>query len=214
MLEKEYILFDLDGTITDPYEGITKAVAYALKRFGIETQDRTQLKLFIGPPLYASFMEYASLSMQQAEDAVRYYREYYVGRGVYECFVYSGIPDLFEALCRAGKRLVLATSKPEYFAFDLMRHFGLDKYFYKMYGATLDSSRVEKSDVIRAAVLDGMPADRSVMIGDRKFDISGAAQNGIAGIGVSYGYGSAEELLDAGAVFVCESPEQIRHVLL
>lgn len=213
---KQNILFDLDGTITDPFEGITKAVAYALRKFGIEISDRTQLRSFIGPPLRDSFMHDFSFSIEQADEAIRYYREYYSKTGIYECYVYDGIESLFSLLCEKGARIIMATSKPEPFAAELMRHFGLDSYFYRIVGASFDYSRARKTDVIGAAIEECAISDigTAVMVGDREFDIRGAASFGMAGIGVSYGYGSREELIAAGAVSVCESVAQLKDVLL
>lgn len=215
MRNKLYILFDLDGTITDPFEGITKAVVYALSKFDIVVTDRNELVSFIGPPLRDSFMAYAGLTQQQADEAIRAYRQYYSAKGLYDCYVYKGIPELFNELWLAGKKVVLATSKPECFAFDLMEHFNLSKYFCKMYGASLDYSRANKIDVIQAAIYDyKIDVSQAVMVGDRKYDILGASAFGMDSIGVSYGYGSVEELKSAGANVVCESIEQLHKILL
>ncbi len=209
----ETILFDLDGTITDPAEGITNSVAYALKSYGIEVSDKRTLYPFIGPPLYASFMKYYGFSKEQALEAVNRYREYYSVKGVFECTLYSGAQELLKSLHKAGKKLILATSKPEVFAKQILEHFQIDKYFYLVSGATLDSHRVEKTDIIEHAskITDIFPG---VMIGDREFDIFGAKATGLLAVGVTYGYGSREELEAAGADKICENIKDIEKLLL
>ena len=209
------ILFDLDGTITDPAEGITNSVAYALKKFGIEVENKSDLNCFIGPPLYASFMKYYGFSKENAEKAVDFYREYYADKGIFECKLYDGIKELIIKLYSAGKRAVLATSKPEFFAEKLLKHFGLFDYFYHIAGATMDGSRIEKTDIINYA-FNGMKIgdENAVMIGDREFDIIGAKNVGIASIGVTFGYGSLEELEKAGADYIADMVEDIEKLLL
>lgn len=215
MNELDTILFDLDGTITDPAEGITNSVSYALKKFGVKVENKSDLNCFIGPPLYASFMKYYGFSKEKAEKAVDFYREYYADKGIFECRLYDGIKELIIKLHSAGKRVVLATSKPEFFAEKLLRHFGLLEYFYHIAGATMDGSRIEKTDIINYA-FDGMKSDKqnAVMIGDREFDIIGAKNVGIASIGVTFGYGSLEELEKSGADYIADRVEDIEKLLL
>ena len=204
------VLFDLDGTLTDPGKGITNSVAYSLKKFGIETEDRNELYKFIGPPLYESFMKYYGFSKEKAETAVSYFREYFRDTGIFENEVYDGIENLLNALSSSGRKIILATSKPEEFAKRILVHFGLDKYFDFIAGATMDSSRVRKGDVIAYALSEsGCSADNAVMIGDKMHDIQGAKENGLASIGVLFGYGSKEELENAGADFIAETVEDI-----
>lgn len=212
----KYILFDLDGTITDPGEGITNSVAYSLHTYGIEVADKRELYPFIGPPLFASYMKYYGFSEEKALEAVDRYREYYSVKGVFECSLYSGMEELLKALNDEGKTLIVATSKPEHFARQVLAHFGVEKYFHHLAGATMDSHRIEKADIIRLALSDLGVTDteKVVMIGDREFDVLGAKENETASIGVTYGYGSREELEKAGADVICDTVEELASVLL
>lgn len=196
----KYILFDLDGTITDPYEGITKSVQYSLAKFGIEVSDRRTLLPFIGPPLKYAYMTYFGMSEEDALRAVEYYREFYPIHGIFDCRLYDGIADLLKDLSVRYK-LILATSKPQPFAEQILEKFGLTLYFYKIIGATFDEKVSEKSDVIKKILTDfNIRPDEAIMIGDRLYDTDGAAKNNVASIGVSYGYGSREEFKSAFAV--------------
>jgi phosphoglycolate phosphatase len=190
------VLFDLDGTLTDPKPGITGAVNYALKRFGLEVQDLDKLIPFIGPPLGESFQQYYGFSAEQAQEAVRYYREYFAERGLYENAVYPGIPELLTGLQARGMQLAVATSKPTHFAQKILVHFQLDQYFALVMGSELDGTRSNKAEVIDAALaqLPGVAPQTTIMIGDRKHDIIGAQKNGLDSLAVGYGYGTAEEL--------------------
>ncbi|MBO5936958.1 MAG: HAD family hydrolase [Clostridia bacterium] len=205
------ILFDLDGTLTDPGEGITNSVAYALKKYGIEVADRRELYKFIGPPLKDSFMKYYGFCEDKAEQAIAYYREYFRDTGIFENRVYGGIEDMLKTLYDDGKKIVLATSKPEGFAVRILEHFELKKYFAVVAGASMDSSRSKKGDVIAYAIslCDGFCRDSAVMIGDREHDIIGAKENGLKSIGVLYGYGDEAELRNAGADYIAITPEDI-----
>ena len=193
------ILFDLDGTLTDPQVGITKSVQYALRHMGIDEPDRTKLIPFIGPPLIESFRIFYGLNEQQARDAVRYYRVYFSETGIFENAVYAGIPELLTELRQDGNVLGVATSKPEVFAKQILEHFSLNGFFHLAVGSNLDGSRVEKAEVVACALekLGPIDLDSVVMVGDRKHDIMGAKENGIDSIGVGYGYGSAAELTAA-----------------
>lgn len=206
------ILFDLDGTLTDSCLGITNAVAYALRRCGIEEKDLNVLKKFIGPPLNASFAKYYGFSPAECNEAIGYYREYYIKTGIYENRVYDGIEELLIWLKDTGRRAIVATAKPEPAALLVMEHFKLAPYFDVIAGASMDYSRVEKSDVIRYALDRAGISDLSevVMVGDRENDIQGARDNGLDSIGVLYGYGSREELLEAGALQIAETVEDLR----
>ena len=205
------VLFDLDGTLTDPGEGITNSVAYALKKYCIDVSDRRELYKFIGPPLKDSFMKYYGFSEEKAEQAIAYYREYFRDTGIFENEVYEGVEDMLKILHADGKRLVLATSKPEEFAVRILEHFGLKKYFDVVAGASMDSSRSKKGDVIAYAVslCDGFNKDIAVMIGDREHDIIGAKENELKSIGVLYGYGDENELKTAGADYIVNTTDDI-----
>lgn len=213
---KKYVLFDLDGTLTDPGLGITNCVAYALKKFDIHPKSREELYPYIGPPLTWSFQEYHGLTADQAEQALLYYRERFSVKGLFENEVYAGIPTLLERLCQAGATLMVATSKPEKYTNEILEHFDLAKYFSFVAGNTLDEKRPTKESVIQH-ILDTYPAitaDNAVMVGDRKFDMQGAAAFGIPAVGVLFGYGSREELTDAGAAALAENPAQLADILL
>ena len=205
------ILFDLDGTLTDPALGITNSVAYALSKWDITVSDRSELFKFIGPPLLDSFAEYYGFSDSQSRLALKYYREYFTDRGMFENRVYEGIPQLLSELKSRNKKLIVATSKPEEFAVRILQHFKLDGYFDFIGGASMDETRVKKADVIQYALDSCNIIDRSsvVMVGDRLHDINGAKLCGLPSIGVTYGYGSFDELKDAGADFIALSVEDI-----
>lgn len=207
----KHVLFDLDGTLTDPALGITSAVAYALRHWGIETEDLSTLNCFIGPPLYDSFELYYGFSREDAVRAVDFYREYYSKTGLFQNKVYEGIPELLQALKASGRSVILATSKPEFFARQILEHFKLDSYFDFIGGATMDSSRVKKGDVIAYALQSAGIDDPSaaVMVGDRKHDIIGAQENGMDSIGVLFGYGNREEMIQAGATHIAENVSDI-----
>ena len=216
-MEKGYILFDLDGTLTDPGMGITNSVMHALTHFGITVTDRTQLYRFIGPPLMDSFMEYYGLTEEQAVEAVRVYREYFADKGWAENTVYSGIEALLADLVAAGKMLLVATSKPQIFAERILVHFGLDKYFTHICGVALQAPRgYSKADVIRDALDRAGVSDltTAVMVGDRHHDIDGAKVVGMDSIGVLYGYGDRTEHEAAGADAIAESVAELKAMLL
>lgn len=208
------ILFDLDGTLTDPGLGITNSVAYALKRYGIEVQDRKSLYSFIGPPLSDSFMKYYGFSEEKAMEAIGVYREYFRDKGLYENEVYEGIRELLEKIKDSGRKIVLATSKPEKFSVRILEHFDLMKYFDVVAGASMDEKRNKKGDVIRYAMeKGGFTAEKAIMIGDREHDVFGAKENGLPSIGVLYGYGSEDELRSAGADYIAKAVEDIYALL-
>ncbi len=206
------ILFDLDGTLTDSGPGITNSVAYALKKWNIEEKDINVLRKFVGPPLDASFAKYYGFSKEKCVQAIQYYREYYLTKGIYENQVYDGMEELLKWLRDTGRRAIVATSKPEPSAIHVLEYFHMDSYFDIIAGATMDGSRVEKSDVIRYALDRAGIRDLSgvVMVGDRENDIQGAKANGLDSIGVLYGYGSREELEEAGAMQIAETVEDLR----
>lgn len=216
MQHYDIVLFDLDGTLTDPGLGITNAVAHALRRFNIPVPPRPELYKFIGPPLVDSFMEYYGMTKEQADTAVIYYREHYRDTGLFENVVYDGIDAMLTHLTAAGKMPVLATSKPEVFARRILEHFNLDRYFPFVAGATLDGSLSTKGDVIARALTLCHPAElcRVVMVGDRRHDIFGAKENGLDSIGVLYGYGDRPELEQAGATCIAPTVADLEALLL
>ena len=211
----ENILFDLDGTIVNSEKGITGCVSYALGKFGIAETDRAALRRFIGPPLSDSFMRFYGFDAARAEKAVEYYRERYVPVGVHENEVYEGVPELLSDLRAAGKKLYIATSKPEQFAKGIIDECGLSEFFDGIYGSTLDESRNTKDKVLAYAIEKiGLKKDCSVMVGDRFHDVEGAKENGLPCVGVLYGFGDRDELLGAGAIATVETPEKLRKILI
>lgn len=209
--DARHIFLDLDGTLTDPSYGITGGVIHALARFGIHEEDRRKLYAFIGPPLYASFMEHYGFSRGDAYKAIEYFQEYYAERGMYENEPYPGIRDLLFRWKAEGRELILATSKPEVFAVRILERFGMADAFALIAGGDIEETRVEKSMVIDYAKHRmGLAAHpQAVMVGDRKFDVVGAAAHGIPTAGVLYGFGSEEELTQAGASWLADSVESL-----
>lgn len=204
------ILFDLDGTLTDPALGITNSVQHALHYYGIN-EEYTNLLKFIGPPLIDSFMEYYGFDLEQAKQAVIYYREHFSTHGLFENKVYPGIPKLLQQLKDQGYQLAVATSKPEEFSIRILDHFDLSQYFIGIYGATLDSSRSSKGDVITYALdcLNIKNLDDVIMVGDRMHDVIGAHQNKIKVIGVLYGYGSHKEMENNHADWIVKNIKEL-----
>lgn len=205
-MKYKYILFDLDGTLTDPKEGITKSVEYALNKMGIKDVDLDELIKFIGPPLKDSFIKYYNYSEDEANQAIEYYREYFKEKGMFENILYDDIDELLSILKDKDKIIAVATSKPTVFADTIINHFNLSKYFNCIVGSNLDGTRTKKADVIDAVLkeLDVKSKEEVVMIGDREHDVIGARQIGIDSIGVEYGYGSREELESSGANYIVE----------
>ena len=196
------VLFDLDGTVTDPGVGITNSVMYAVRKFGIEPPPRKELYCFIGPPLRESFSKYFGLSAADAEKAVEYYREYYRPTGIFECSLYDGITDAFETIKKEGAAVALATAKPDIFAERIAKRFGFDKYLTYLSGAALDGSRDDKAEIIARALrnMPGVTPADAVMVGDRSYDVESGKKLGLKTVGALYGYGSKEELCSADAL--------------
>jgi phosphoglycolate phosphatase len=207
----DIFFFDLDGTLVDSSLGITNSVIYALKKFGIEETDRRKLYSFIGPPLTVSFEKFCGFTKEECAKAVEYYREYYRGGGIIENRVYDGLEDVLKELKRRGKRLAVATSKPEPFARQIVEHFHLAQYFDYVAGMELDGRRGTKEEVIRYALDACKITDKSkvLMVGDREHDVLGAKGAGIECLGILYGFGSREELKEAGADYIAETVEGI-----
>ena len=195
-MDYQNILFDLDGTLTDPREGITRSVQYALGKLDIHEPDLAKLEHFIGPPLLQCFMQTYDLPEERAWEAVNHYRDRFKVTGLYENRVFDGIEALLGRLREQGRTLFIATSKPTVFAREIARHFGFDRHFKHIYGSELDGTRTNKVELI-AHLLEEERLDRAdtLMIGDRKHDLIGASRNGLHGAGVGYGFGSREELL-------------------
>ena len=213
-MKYDTILFDLDGTLTDPGVGITNAVMHALAKRGIVETDRAKLYRFIGPPLIESFERFYGWTHEEAVQGLADYREYFGPKGIFENEVLPGIPEMLAALKASGRRLVLATSKPELFARQILEHFDLLKYFVGVHGATMDERRNKKDEVIACALAHTPGVGLAVMVGDRHHDVDGAKANGLDSVGVLFGYGSETELREAGAKFIVKTVEELKELLL
>lgn len=215
MKKYSYVFFDLDGTLTDPFEGITKAVQIALLHFGINEPDRENLRRFIGPPLRESFARFYGIPKEKIEEAVAAYREYFSVTGIFENELYKGIPTLLQKLNEKGVRILLATSKPEPFARRITEHFGIDVYFYEQCGSDFEGKYETKAQVVaRALEVSGAEPSEVLMVGDRMHDVMGAKENGIDCAGVTYGYGGRRELEDAGADMIYETVAELSDALI
>lgn len=210
----KYILFDLDGTLTNPKEGITKCVQHALRHFGIE-KECDELVSFIGPPLTEQFMSYAHLSEEEAIEAVKIYRERFAPIGLFENEIYPGILDMLKQLKEKGKIIALATSKPTVFAAKIVEKYGIAPYLDYLSGSELDGTNVEKAAVIKNAMkaLNASP-EETVIVGDRMHDAEGAKENGIECIGVSYGFAAAGELEGEGVKLIADTPAELLEILM
>lgn len=202
-----YVYIDLDGTLTDPFDGIANCIAYAMAMFGEPRPADADMRRFIGPPLLETFHEL--LGPERAPRALEYYRERFSDTGWLENAVYPGIHETLSAMTAAGHRCFVATSKPRVFACRIVEHFELSPYFTEVYGSELDGTRTDKTELLRFAARQRSAARESVMIGDRRHDIVGARNNGFRAIGATWGYGTADELLGAGADCLAAAPEQL-----
>ena len=215
MKHYKYIVFDLDGTLTDSGPGVMKGIIYALERFGIEAPEKSALHECIGPPLRESFQRLGGFSREKADEAIEVFREYYAPIGIFENSVYPGVATALGELKAAGRTLAVATSKLDESAFRVLDHFGLSAYFDLVVGSRADGTLSEKAEVLAHTLkLLGADAADALMVGDRKYDVEGAAENGVACMGVLYGYGSREELERAGAICLAETPADIARLIL
>lgn len=210
-MEITHVLFDLDGTLTDPGIGITNAIMYSLGKCGVNVGDREEYYRFIGPPLIDSYMRYTGMTKEEAQRAVGYYREYYNAGGMFENKVYDGIPELLERLKESGKKLVVATSKPDHFAVQILERFGILPYFDFVGAATMDGKRNDKIQVIGHVIKECGISDPAscIMVGDRRYDVEGAHHFSIPCVSVLFGYGTKEEFEQAGSDHIAETPEDI-----
>ncbi len=215
-MQFDTILFDLDGTLTDPAEGITNSVAYALEKMGITPPSKKELLKFIGPPLAESFEKFYNLSKEDSYKAVDIYREYFAPKGIFENTLFNGIPEMLTSLKNTGKRIALATSKPEVFARQILEHFDLAKYFDLVVGSNLDGSLTDKSEVVALVLkrMNKVDLSHTAMVGDRSHDIIGGVKNGLYPVGVSFGYGSIDELKNSGAKHIANSVEELTNFLM
>lgn len=208
------LLFDLDGTLTDSTEGIVRCLEYALERMGFDIPEDTNK--FLGPPLYQSFAEFCGMNEEQVNEAVKIFRERYSTVGLFENRVYDGIPEMLDRLKKGGKRIMVATSKPEVYAVRIFEKFGLAQYFEIVGGANINGTRNYKHEVIEYVLAKADITDRSrvLMIGDRKQDVDGAHKTGLKCMGILWGFGSVEELTEAGADYIAHTPEEAADMLL
>lgn len=211
-MEQKTILFDLDGTITDSGEGIINCALLALEHFGLPLPDRETMRVFVGPPLHETFIRFG-VPAEKAEEAVAVYRSRYVPIGMFENKPYPGIEELLETLKSHGHKLLIATSKPEWMAVDILKHFDLDKYFDSICGATMDTSRTSKENVIAYLLSQNDPVNHTMMVGDTEFDVIGSAKHNIPCIGVSWGYGTVESMVSAGAYAIANTMQELLEYL-
>ncbi|MDR2115616.1 MAG: HAD family hydrolase [Planctomycetaceae bacterium] len=208
------ILFDLDGTLTDPYKGITNSIKYSLEKFDIIENDNEKLKSFIGPPLEKSFMEHYNFDKNTAQKAIRYYREYFSEKGIYENILYEGIENVLKELNNKNKNCILATSKPETFALKIVQYFQIEKYFKHIIGSNMEGTFIEKEDIIKYILKKyQLRNEVTIMVGDRKYDIIGSHKNRIDCVGVLYGYGTREELQNEKPTYLCNRVNELLQLL-
>lgn len=195
-MHQSTVLFDLDGTLTDPRVGITRSIQHALAQLGIDEPDLAKLEPFIGPPLLQAFMQQYGFDEARAWEAVGHYRERFKVTGLYENRVFEGVPEMLDVLNAQGRTLYIATSKPTVFAREIARHFGFDRHFKVIYGSELDGTRTDKVELIRHLLAEeGLAPADCLMVGDRKHDLIGAHRNGLQAVGIGYGFGSHAELM-------------------
>lgn len=217
----QYILFDLDGTLTDPKVGITSSVQYALRALGIEESSLDKLEPFIGPPLADSFREFYGLSEDQIRTAIAKYRERFDNQGIYENEIYPGMAEMLETLKKGGKKLAIASSKPTQFVERILDYFHIREYFDVIVGSNMDGTRSKKEEVVEEALRQLIPSGLSgdekqsavAMVGDRRFDIEGAKAHGITSVGVSFGYAPEGELEQAGADCIVDTVDGLLEAL-
>ena len=210
------VLMDLDGTLFDTSEGIMECYKMGLEKFGIFVKDNSELRKVMGPSLYISYRDFYGLDEVQVKEAVRIYREHYNGGGIYKCRMYEGMENTLKLLKANNLKVGVATSKPQVMAEKILNHFGLDEYFDVICGSELDGSRSDKVELINFALKQVGFTDKNevVMVGDRFYDIKGAIGAGVHSIGVAYGFGTKEELAEAGAEYIVEAPEDILKIVL
>lgn len=211
----DYVFFDLDGVLTDSGEGIINSALYALEKYNIDVNEKSELKKFIGPPLQDSFSTDYGFNEEELEGVIATFREYYSEKGIFENELFSNIEDVLKELKKKKKKLVVATSKPEVFAMKVLMHFNILKYFEYVSAATLDESKIKKELIIKEAIdaLGIKDLSKVVMVGDRKHDVVGSIKNGIDCIGALWGYGSKEELEKAGATYFAENPLKLLEII-
>ena len=216
MESKRYVFLDLDGTLTDPAEGITNSVMYALRHFGIEVTDRRELYPFIGPPLSDSYAKYYGFTAEQSEKGVNLFREYFREKGIFENMPYPGMPELLAELHQLGCKLVVTSSKPQLFVERILDHFDMAKYFHAVCGATMDEKTSRKPIIIRNAldICLEAGADNTIVVGDHALDVIGAHENGLPACAVLYGYGENDAIEEAKPEYTACSVNDLRMCLM
>ena len=209
---KKAILFDLDGTLTDSGEGIMNCAKLALQHYGLPIPSEVELRTFVGPPLYESFVRFG-VPAEEADNAIKIYRSRYIPIGKFENHPYDGIQDVLEKLKDLGHTLYVATSKPESMSVEILEHFDLAKYFDIIAGASFDRSRSSKEDVIAYLLNQCGDYEEKIMVGDTAFDVIGAKAHGIPTVGVSWGYGKVEDMENAGAISIAYTMEELFDML-
>lgn len=208
------IFFDLDGTLTESGEGITRSVQYALEKIGKPEEDLEKLKVFVGPPLMEQFMKYAGVDEATARKAVEYYRERYEVKGIFENRPYDGIENMLQELKRKGYTLAVASSKPEYYVTKILDYFKLSAYFDAVVGSEMNGARTSKAEVIEEALKRTRMSDKRqevLMVGDKEHDVLGARAAGLDCVAVAYGYGTKEELTEAKPLKIVASVDELLH---
>ena len=211
-METKAILFDLDGTLTDSGEGIINCAQLALEHFGLPIPTREEMRVFVGPPLHDTFVKFG-VPADRTDEAIAVYRSRYIPIGKFENRPYPGIPELLETLVSLGHRLYIATSKPETMSVEILEYFGLAKFFTRICGASFDKSRSSKDAVIAYLLEETGEKDHMIMVGDTKFDILGAKVHGIPAIGVAWGYGEVQDMVDAGAAGIARNTDELLQML-
>ena len=217
MRNYDYVIFDFDGTVADTGEGILKSLQYSFEQMGREVPDLSDLKKFIGPPIHYSFVTFYGVSENEVEQYIEKYRERYRKIGIYECFVYDGMLETLKTLRKNGVKLGIASSKPIKLVYDVMEHLKLTEYFDAVVGTRFDdSNHPGKTDLVLQSMekLEDSDKSRTLMVGDRFFDIDGAAGAGVDSVGVTYGYGSREEFMEHNATYIVDSPKEILNIVL
>ena len=212
----QYIIFDLDGTLIKSEEGLFDSITYALEKSGVDPGDRKDMKRMIGPVLWESFQKFYNMSAEEADRANTYFVEAYEKEGIYNASVYEGVENMLETLQNAGRILLVVTAKPRDMAERVLNHTGIDKYFQAVIGPARGNKKTDKGSLLREALsflaktgTDRFQKEKAVMVGDRMFDIQGAVETGIQSIGVLYGYGDRQELINAGATLLADTPADV-----
>lgn len=213
-MTKRAVLFDLDGTVLASKEGIFRSASYALNRLSMSMPSEMEMLAFLGPPLAEGFGKVCHVPAEQIDDAIRYYREYYNNGGMFEAYIYEGIDSCLESLRKHGVKTYITTSKPRVYAEKILKRFDMDKAFDAIYGCELDGTRSHKSEVVAYCLADNdLSSSEVLLVGDRHFDVYGAAECGVDCVGVTYGYGTERELRDAGTAYIAKTTRELQQLL-